>query len=283
MSRLDLNPDRELSQSEAAAMEKLRLTSFPIEERQRLLHEFDETQRLSLIDDQKFLQNVALADELFLLDRLPEARAQYIRALREPHIEGPVLFNVYKNLGNIALRDADLAAAEDFYNKAFTMNPDSDTLMVNYGSLHVQRGELDLAVQRFRRAVELNRSNPKAWLGLAVVHREFGDADLAWANLEAALDLQPENDTAIRLVADWANKDGEFERGLRRLGRYLSLKPDDAFMHMMMAKFYYFHVRLDEAYAHAQTALNQDQSLDGIREVLGVIEDEIRVREQRFK
>ena len=69
----------------------------------------------------------------------------------------------------------------------------------------------------FRRAVELNDSNDKAWVGLGLIHREFSDVELSWANIEKALDINPKNESAIRLVAEWAQKDNENEKAISRI------------------------------------------------------------------
>lgn len=230
-----------------------------------------------------FLRFVTAADEQMLAGTHDQARRLYFAALKEPHMEGSVLFNVYKNLGNISMHEGDLDGAEEYYNKAYTMNPDSDVLMVNFGSLAVQRRQLDMAVRRFRRAVELNGKNEKGWMGLALVHREFGDAELAWANIESALDIDPGNATAIRLMSEWALKDNQLERAIKLVGPYLKLNPNDALMHLLMAKFFYFYARLEESLYHVKKSLELDPSVSDASEVLDIIQVELKQRAERFK
>ncbi len=107
------------------------------------------------------------------------------------------LFDIFKNIGNIYVRKSDFESAEEFYNKAYSFNGDSDILYVNYGILEMQRGDLNKAKDRFRTALHINPENDKAWTSLAMVHFEFGDEDLGSANIKKALDINPVNKTAI--------------------------------------------------------------------------------------
>lgn len=230
-----------------------------------------------------FSNYVWLADELYLDEKLDEAQEFYMKAQLQPHFESEVLFKVFKNLGNIALRNSDLDAAEEYYNKAFTLQPDSDALLVNFGSLSIHRGELDVAVRRFRQAVEINSANEKAWIGLGMIHREFGDSELAWANIERALDLDNGNETAIKLICEWAMKDNEVARAIQLNDLYLINKPQDAFIHMMQAKFLFLLARIEEARIEIEEALSQQPEIEDGAALHEVIMSEINQREAQFK
>lgn len=135
--------------------------------------------------------------------------------------EAPGLFEVFKTLGNIFVRRGDFDGAEDSYNKAYRLCPDSDALLVNFGTLAVQRRDWDGAAERFRQALELNRANDKAWVGLAIGHRMKGDFELAWGNLEAAFEYNPLNESALTLALDWGAADGREARVLEMLRGFL--------------------------------------------------------------
>lgn len=123
----------------------------------------------------------------------------------------PSLFEIFKTLGNIFVRRGDFDSAEDSYNKAYRIHPESDVLLVNLGTLCIQRADWDSAVDRFRSALQLNIANDRAWVGLAIGHRMKGDLDLAWANLEASLEYNPLNEAALTLALDWGpQQDKEF-------------------------------------------------------------------------
>ncbi len=222
-----------------------------------------------------------LADELFALEYNQDALEAYMRALTAPGIDESMLFGIYKNVGNVLLRLGDADGAEEYYNKAYTVDPDSDVLLVNFGSLALYRGQLDKALARFRAAVSINDKNDKAWVGLAMIHREYGDSELAWANVEKALDILPGNESGIKLVAEWALKDNEIEKAIRRIEAYLQVDVENAQMSMWLAKFYYFSSRLEHALVEIEKALYLNPELEGAEEVLGVIRAEIQEREVR--
>ena len=143
------------------------------------------------------------------------AQDAYLKALALAREGDQFLFETYKNLGNIFVRAGDFDAAEENYNRAYTLNPRSDALIVNYGILEIQRDNMQLAIERFREAVCLNRFNDKAWVGLALVHRKLGDHELAWANLVHAIDLNGDNQTARHLADQWARADGQPDENTR--------------------------------------------------------------------
>ncbi|MBK7843747.1 MAG: tetratricopeptide repeat protein [Bdellovibrionales bacterium] len=176
------------------------------------------------------------------------------------------LFEAFKSLGNLALRNGDRDGAEEYYNRAFALNPNSDVLLVNYGSLEIQRGQLDRAAVRFRAAVHENSENDRAWLGLALVHRQFGDLNLSWGNVERALDLNPRNEIALELIADWATKDNQIARAVPRLESYLQLNDRDAKKSLVLAQFLYWLGRLNQADLEIERFLTLDpHSSDGLK------------------
>lgn len=253
----------------------------PLSLRRQAIEEFDAEFRLE--NEKKFDQTPStqyklLGDQLYDMNCNEDAMAAYLRALTYEHIEIKEHFEILKNCGNILLRLGDTNAAEEYYNKAYTIFPDSDVLLVNFGSLALFRGEYDKALERFREAVGINDKNDKAWVGLAMIHREYGDSELAWANAEKALDINPSNESATKLVADWALKDNEIEKAIFRLEKYLALITSDATIYMWLAKFYYFSGQLDLAAKNSEMALRLDPEVEGGRDVLTVIKSERIVR-----
>lgn len=222
-----------------------------------------------------------LGQEAYLARELEEAYTSLTVAIEMGLADGPELFDAFKTLGNILVMNGDLDTAERFYQKAYTLNPESDVLMVNFGSLAIQKGDLNKAVEFFRRSVQINDSNDKGWVGLALIHREMSDCELSWANVEKALDINPANESAIRLVAEWANKDGQNDKAIRRLEKFLSIHQQDAQMTLWLAKFYYLAGHLGAAEVEVNKALDIDPHLEGGSDVLQVIREEKQTREAR--
>lgn len=145
----------------------------------------------------------------------------YFEAAAQIREEDQTVFEIYKDIGNIYVRQGDFDGAEEYYHKAFALNPDSDALHVNLGTLEIQRQEWGAARDRFRFALGLNERNDKAWVGLALAHYHLGDTELAFGNLEKAIDLAPGNRTAVLLLAGWAEKHNRTEEAINALENYL--------------------------------------------------------------
>ena len=179
------------------------------------------------------------ANELYLTGQHDEeALKAYFECLSV--MEGTCfqLFEIYKNMGNISVKLSDFDGAEEFYNKAYTVKSDSDTLLINFGTLEVQRGDFDKALFCFRQAIQVNEKNDKAWVGLALMHSEYGDPSLAWANLTTALDLQPLNRTAVLLYAKWAFRDRRESTAIPVVENYLSSENFDEEISLILIQLY---------------------------------------------
>jgi tetratricopeptide (TPR) repeat protein len=179
-----------------------------------------------------------LATLYYKMGQDEQALGKYYEALSLLTEETEDLFEVYKNLGNILVRQKDFEGAEEYYNKAYTLNPRSDILLVNFGTLEVQRQDFDKSLYCFRQAVDVNRKNDKAWVGLAMVHDQFGDHELAWANLETALDINPGNRTAAHLLANWGLRDQRLSQAIEVLEAYISTVEFDEDLSLVLINLY---------------------------------------------
>lgn len=184
-----------------------------------------------------------------------EALDKYFEALAVLTEENVHLFDLYKNMGNIFVRQGDFDGAEEYYNKAYTLNSQSDVLLVNFGTLEVQRNDFDKSLYCFRKAVEFNPENDKAWVGLAMVHNQVGDGDLAWANIEAALDINPQNRTAVHLAANWGLRDGRVQKAIEALQSYLSSVGEDEEMSLVLINLFCTVGQIDGALLEMERVL----------------------------
>lgn len=204
---------------------------------------------------------IDLAGLFYQIEDDTASLATYSEVLLAGSVPETRLFEIYKNVGNIHVRRGDFEAAEEFYNKAFVLEPKSDALMVNFGTLEVQRDNIEAATERFRSAVDLNSGNDRAWVGLALVHRAKGDFELSWGNLERALDLAPSNRTAMKLLVEWAVRDGRVSSAIARLQNHIDRDQEDAEMAFALAKCLTLLGRLSEALLECErvVALDPDQ------------------------
>ncbi|MCB0377090.1 MAG: tetratricopeptide repeat protein [Bdellovibrionales bacterium] len=177
------------------------------------------------IDPQPRYQ-ILLAESLSAQGDFPSAIKVLHQVLDETQGATAILFEVYKNMGNIYLKCGDIEAAEEKYHKANRINPNDESLNINYGVLAIQKGLYEEAKERFSIVVCANGKNDLGWVGLALVHRAHGDFDLARACLLRALDENPFNKMAIIHFYQWCNEE-DIEPNFAMAMNYMSAFPDD--------------------------------------------------------
>jgi len=158
-----------------------------------------------------------LANTHYKLGQDDHALRCYFECLALMKCDPEKLFEVYKNLGNIFVRQKDFEGAEEYYNRAYVLDRQADMVLVNFGTLEVQRENYDRALECFRQAIEINSQNDRAWIGLALVHNYFGDHDLAWGNIERAIDISSKNPTSLQIYATWGLQRQRIERPMEIL------------------------------------------------------------------
>ncbi len=171
--------------------------------------------------DSRFESVYALAQVEYALDQLDSSLQHFHEALLIAGGERPELFEIFRTIGNIFVRQGDLETAEENYFKAHRLKMDSDVVWVNLGTVMIHRQNWTEAVDRFRRALAVNPSNDKAWIGLAIGHRMLSDVELAWGNLEAAVQHNPLNDVALVLALEWGAQEGREFRVLEMIRTFL--------------------------------------------------------------
>ena len=222
--------------------------------------EWEQKQKLTLLKTLAYLQpdfdNYARYGQA-LLDggELDLALEAFFDATLRVEDENSLLFEVYKNMGNIYVRKGDFDSAEESYHKAFALTPDSDVLQVNLGTLSVQKQDWSEAQDRFRKALELNSLNDKAWVGMGLCHYQVGEAHLAQATLENALDICPANRTAVHLMASWSLQANSVDRAVERLQDYLATQESDVDMSLVLIHLFCHQQKLDLAKIELERAL----------------------------
>lgn len=207
------------------------------------------------------------ATALYKMGKDQEALDKYYEALSVLTQENEVLFECYKNMGNIFVRQGDFEAAEEYYNKAYTLNSRSDILLVNFGTLEVQRNDFDKSLYCFRKAVEINPRNDKAWIGLGMVHNHFCDNELAWANIESALEINPRNRTGVHLAANWAQRDGKLQKAIELLQAYLGEVEEDEDMSLVLINLLCAAGQVDTAVLEMERVLLWNPDHKEVREL----------------
>ncbi len=153
----------------------------------------------------KVLDQVGLAKSFLERSLLDPAEKHYLSALYQISEPCPLLFIIYKALGEIGLLKNNFAMAEEYYNKAGTLNPSCFSLIFHRAILHLKEKKYKSAEKGFQKVVQSQPRYAKAWQGLALVRKALGDEDLALACLNRSLDIEPHNQKALRLKHRWQN------------------------------------------------------------------------------
>lgn len=228
----------------------------------------------------KDFHNLTSIGHLYIeLGQEDKSESYFSMAIRRQPTSQLALFELEKSWGNVCLRSGDIESCEEHYNRAFSINPHSDVLLVNYGTLEIQKGEYAKALKRFRMAVDLNAHNDKAWMGLSLVHRQYGDLDLSWGNLEKSLDINPGNETAIQLMMEWGLKDGLLDRVISRVDRYLHLYPDNLDLVLALAKLLYCTNRLMPAKLEVERVLSFEPNHSAALNLEAMIEKSLQLED----
>lgn len=230
---LALNLLRQASNLDSYNVSTLRMLGHSLEKRGRL-HEALKVYEALVKVNYEFESICFKGHVLYKLSRDQEALEAYYESLAILKEENSEVFEAYKNMGNIFVKQGDFEAAEEYYNKAYTMNSLSDVLLVNLGTLEIQRNDFEKAIYCFRKAVEVQARNDKAWVGLAMCHNQLGDSELAWGNLETALDINPGNRTAVHLAANWGVRDLQYQKAIEYLQEYLAHTEEDEEMSLVL-------------------------------------------------
>lgn len=233
----------------------------------------------SMSDSKEDFQSLALIAEAYYSSGSDEEALNfYIRALEKLETESSLLFDVYKNIGNIFVRLGDFQAAEDNYQRAYAINPDSSTLLVNFGTLKVQKSHWEMAITYFRQAVFIEQKNDKAWVGLAISHREYGDHELAWANLLNALDFNALNSVALQLLEMWATKDGREQAAINFVKEKSETHKQSTELHLLLAKFLFQAERFKQCVVQLESMPIAEEKFNQTTEMLNQAKQEIKLR-----
>lgn len=216
---------------------------------------------------------VQVAQIHYILGEDQRSLDSFLEALSILDHESPLLFDVYKSMGNIFVRLQDYDAAQEYYDKACTLRPESDVLFVNYGTLEIQRGEHDKALACFRDAVKLNARNSKAWVGMAMIHDLRADFELAWANAVQAFDFDLDNKTALMLIYQWGKRDGHETIAINYLMKYLCAHESDEEVSLWLTHLYLSLGRYHDARMEVEKILLFNSEHKEAQEIMFVLSE----------
>lgn len=144
-----------------------------------------------------------LAQALLNQKRYQEAEEcllEFIYQVQKPCL---MLFRAYKNLGQIAMLMESYLTAEEYYNKAYSIDKDSASLLFQRSILKIKQKDYEQAEKFIQHLLCKNPGMAKAWLSLAVIRHTLKDEEMATSCLNRCLDLDPQNSKALYLQQRW--------------------------------------------------------------------------------
>ena len=152
----------------------------------------------------KILDWLGLAKALFKQSRYDEAGECYLEAVNQIKEPSPLLLRLYKSLAEVYLLKEDFLMAEEYCNKASTLDPHCKTLLLHRAMMYLKEKNYESAEKYFQKFLIDYSTHSKAWLGLALSRKALGDRELALACLKRCLDFDPENQMASKLKEKWS-------------------------------------------------------------------------------
>lgn len=124
-------------------------------------------------------------------------------------------------LGNTACRLDMPAAAENFFRRVLTAQPQRVEALVNLANLLRGQSRFDEAIALLQPALAQQDAGPELWLTLGTAWREKGEAAQAEAHYRKALALRPDYAPALGNLADLLADAGDVEAALALYDRVL--------------------------------------------------------------
>jgi tetratricopeptide (TPR) repeat protein len=164
-----------------------------------------------------------MADEAARRGNYDGAIEQYREAIRiEPHLPG-IHFQLADALRALSSQ-ADQAAAEEEYQRAFTENPFDVKTACRLAEYALGRNDLKQAQARYAQAVALQPHDADANLGMARVLMETGQTPAAQPFLLRAVEADPTNPVVHMRLATVYRESGRSEDAARELAEFRKLK-----------------------------------------------------------
>ena len=187
-----------------------------------------------------------------------------VRVLRQAIVTDPRDVDLYLDFANISLDHQSFQVGIDVINSGLTLQPEAAALYVARGVLHVQLAQYDDAEADFEKANSLDPAESIGSVAQGLKAVQENDLGRALATVRSKLAKKPNDPFLLYLQADILAQKGanpgslEFEAALRSAKKAVSLQPDLAAAHDVLAKLYLQAGRNQAAAEQCRKALDSD-------------------------
>ncbi len=206
-------------------------------------------------------QALALRSEAYEgLGRTPEA----IESLRNAIVAAPLREDLYTQFAQLCFTYKSYQAGIDVINAGLTQLPKSAELFVARGVLFVQQGNYASADKDFATAELLNPREPSSADAAVLALIQANRLNEAETDVEAKLRQHPNDPQLSYFLADVLDRKGaqpgtpEFRRSLNLARKAITLRPDFALAHDLLARLYQENGSEDLAVTESYAALKYD-------------------------
>ncbi|CAM6054753.1 unnamed protein product [Sphagnum tenellum] len=202
-----------------------------------------------------------------------EQAAQVLeRALNLKTLNNDLKFEIHKSCGNAWTRATKTSEAENHYNQALAISPNSDEIKSNLGTLYLQAGQYGEAKRFFRDAQALNPRNALAISGLGSCSLAEGDKLGALDYFASSLSIELNNPTGIFYLVKCAFETKSYAKACRILENYMEIVPINSSLLYSLAGLRFHLGRFDKAKEVLLKILELQPQHCGANELLEMVE-----------
>ena len=171
-------------------------------------------------------------------EKLEEARKSFELVVKLPASYPSTLPNAWNNLGLIATRQNQIAAAIPYFQQALKLSPDYQVALDNLGNAFRQQKRWDEARNVLEHAVAVNPDDPEANYSLGMVFAQLEVNDRAYDYLQRALKLRPAYPEALNNLGILYLRTNQQDKALASFQECIRVAPDFDQSYLNLARLY---------------------------------------------
>jgi tetratricopeptide (TPR) repeat protein len=138
-------------------------------------------------------------------------------------------------LGGALFYQNRIDEAEDWFQRAITLNPNYARAWVNLGNVYKQKGDLTKSLNAYYKSLTLDPKDTNTWFHLGLAHSSQGDLEKAEDSYQNGLRNQPSHLGCLINLGVLISGKGRLNEALDYLNKGLALSPQDPNIHNNIA------------------------------------------------
>lgn len=130
-------------------------------------------------------------------------------------------------IGDVAIIQRDFEKAQEIVDQVLEIDPKDSQALITLGQIQMENKDTDKAIESFRAALEGAPDNAEGLVFLALAYEASGQVKFADAQFARALDQVGYLRPVVDQYRGFLIRNGEFDRSVEVLNRYLRANPND--------------------------------------------------------